>query len=69
MTTPNTPQHLEIMAATERKGRSYWTRVGAAFPTEDGKGYRLKLDFMPVSGETSLFLLPPRPTTETEEGQ
>lgn len=69
MTTQDSANHLEIMAATERNGRSYWTRVGTAFPTKDGQGYRLKLDFVPTASETSLMLLPPRPAQEAEEGR
>lgn len=63
-TPPNALGHLEIMAATERNDRSRWTRVGTAFPTKDGQGYRLKLDFVPTSPETSLILLPPQQTQE-----
>lgn len=69
MTSQDVTSHLEIMAATERKGRTYWTRVGSAFPTQDGQGYRLKLDFVPTGSETSLMLLPPRPSQDSGEGQ
>ena len=34
--------HLEILSVTAQGQRTVWTRIGTAFPTKDGKGYRLK---------------------------
>jgi hypothetical protein len=30
--------------------QSFWTRIGAAWDHEDGKGLNLQLDLMPVNG-------------------
>ncbi|MGV3616685.1 MAG: hypothetical protein ACO1SV_15260 [Fimbriimonas sp.] len=67
MSTPDATTHLEILGATERNGKTFWTRIGTAFPTKDGQGYRLKLDFMPMDAETGLLLLPPRAAQEATE--
>lgn len=32
---------------TERNGNAFWTRIGAAWLHEDGKGYGLRLDLLP----------------------
>jgi hypothetical protein len=51
-------QHLEILSAETRNGRTFWTRIGTAFSTKDGKGYRLKLRYFPLSPEAEVLLLP-----------
>ena len=43
----------------ETKARTFWNRVGAAWPTESGEGYRVQLNSFPVDGV--FVLLPPRP--------
>lgn len=40
--------------------KSYWNKIGAAFPHADGKGYNVVLDCMPFSGEIVLRLPEPR---------
>lgn len=61
--------HLEILGVTKRGERSSWNRVGTAFPTKDGKGYRLRLDFIPVKETTEIVLLPPKEQAHGGEGQ
>lgn len=34
----------------ERGEKAFWTRIGAAWDHEDGKGLTLQLDLVPVSG-------------------
>ena len=36
--------------------RSNWSKIGAAWPHQDGKGYRLVLNAVPVSGVVVLTL-------------
>ncbi len=42
-------QRLEVYVVTKYQSqgeeRSRWSRVGVAFPTKDGRGYSIKLDF------------------------
>ena len=54
------PTYFEILGAVTRKERTYWTRIGVAFPTKDGTGFRLDLDYAPVSPDAEIVMLPPR---------
>jgi hypothetical protein len=36
------------------KGDSYWTRIGAAWTSKDGKGLSLQLDTVPLDGRVVL---------------
>ena len=53
--------------------RGIWTRIGAAWPHGDGKGFSITLDIpMVISTETRLVLrereeLPATPQTESDE--
>ena len=38
-----------VFAITERDGKTFWTRIGAAFTNKDGS-INLNLDALPVSG-------------------
>lgn len=50
--------YLEVLSAITRGEKTYWTRIGTAFPTKEGKGFRLKLDYFPVSGSPEIVLMP-----------
>jgi hypothetical protein len=41
---------LDALTVREADGRSFWTRIGVAFPGRDGS-YMVKLDAMPASNE------------------
>lgn len=42
-------QRLEALAPTKGSDeRTYWRKVGVAFPLKNREGYSLKLDFMPA---------------------
>ena len=43
---------------SEGREQSYWNRIGAAWPHEDGKGLTLTLDSFPRDGRVSLRLPP-----------
>lgn len=43
-------EHRPVFAVTERDDKSFWTRVGAAFPNKDGS-INIFLDALPVSGK------------------
>ena len=46
-------QVRQVFAIADRNGRSYWTRVGAAFTNQDGSETVL-LDALPVSGRLQI---------------
>lgn len=53
----------EYMAGEEK--RTSWTKVGAAFPTADGKGINVELTpNLAVSGRLVLRVYEPKPASE-----
>jgi hypothetical protein len=42
-----------VYVISERNGRSFWNRIGAAFVNHDGS-INVKLDAVPVSGELQI---------------
>ncbi len=64
-TTNDQPSHY-VYAVRKGNGRkSYWTRIGAAWPNRDGQGFSLKLDLILVNG-ADIMIRTPR--EEHEEG-
>jgi hypothetical protein len=51
--TSKSPTHIAYHV-TERNGKSYWTRIGAAWSHKDGKGFNIELNIMPLDGSISL---------------
>ena len=47
----------------DNNGKSWFTKIGAAFPNKDGKGYTLMLDAVPASsdGQYKIMLREPLP--------
>lgn len=52
---------LDALTVRETDGKSYWTRIGVAFPGNDGS-YVVKLDAMPptTGGQYVIHLREPR---------
>ena len=50
-TTPKRPTH-RVYAVTKTEGddKGFWTTIGAAWAHQDGKGFNVKLDFLPLGG-------------------
>lgn len=65
----NPTQYLEILAVTKQGQRSQWTRIGTAFPTKDGTGYRLKMDLVPLDPAADILLLPGKDKAGDAEGR
>lgn len=42
---------LDALTVRENNGKSYWTRVGVAWPNKNGVGYIVRLDAMPAPTE------------------
>ena len=69
----NKPSHY-VYHVTDReedgndeKG-GFWTKVGAAWPHKDGKGYTISIETMPLNGRLVLRVPEERETeTEAEE--
>lgn len=65
-------ERLEAMTVRESNGKSYWTKIGVAFPAKQGEGYTVLLDAMPapVEGQFKILLrepLPPREQTQQRQ--
>lgn len=41
---------LEALVVREKDGKSYWTKVGAAFPSRDGVSFVVRLEALPLDG-------------------
>ena len=47
---PKAPQLIAYHVAARGEDKSFWTRIGAAWDHDDGKGLTLQLDLVPVDG-------------------
>jgi len=47
--TPKRPTH-RVYAVTKNGDKSYWAEIGAAWAHQDGKGFNVKLDYLPLNG-------------------
>jgi hypothetical protein len=45
----NLPSH-RVYAVTRDGKKSYWNAIGAAWPHNDGEGFNVKLDYLPING-------------------
>jgi hypothetical protein len=43
------PTH-RVYAVTKNGDKSFWTEIGAAWAHQDGKGFNVKLDYLPLTG-------------------
>ena len=61
-------ERLDALTVRESNGKSYFTKVGAAFPNKDGKGWTVLLDAMPapVEGQFKIMLREPLPRDGAE---
>ena len=61
---------LDALTVREKDGKSYWTRIGVAFPAREGPGWTLFLDAMPASneGQYKIVLRLPLPKRDAPTG-
>lgn len=51
-TDDKTPERMDAFYTKEgRDGKSYFTKIGAAFPHKDGQGYNVQLDAQRPDGK------------------
>lgn len=55
--TSNKPTH-RAYAVTKRGEKSRWQEIGAAWSHKDGKGFNLKLDYLPLNGAELVLRVP-----------
>lgn len=56
-TASNKPTH-RAYAVTKRADKSRWQEIGAAWAHKDGKGFNLKLDYLPLNGAELVLRVP-----------
>lgn len=64
-------ERLDALTVREdNNGKSWFTKVGAAFPNKDGKGYTVLLDAMPAptEGQFKIMLREPLPREDSRSG-
>jgi hypothetical protein len=49
--TGQKPTHELFAVKDGKEGKSFWTKIGAAWPHKDGNGFSLKFDFYPADGQ------------------
>jgi hypothetical protein len=47
--TAKRPTH-RVYAVTKRGEQTFWREIGAVWSHDDGDGFRLKLDYLPLNG-------------------
>jgi hypothetical protein len=64
-------ERLDALAVRESNGKSYFTKIGAAFPNKDGKGYSILLDAIPApaDGQFKIMLREPLPKDGAQRDQ
>ena len=64
--------YYEVKAPTKgRDDKTYWLRVGTAFPLKSGDGFSVVLDAIPTAtenGHIRLSLFPPKPRENAPAG-
>lgn len=60
-------ERLDALSVRESNGKSYWTKIGVAFPTKDGSGWNVLLDAIPapVDGQFKVSLMVPKPRQDS----
>jgi hypothetical protein len=55
-------ERLDAVSVRESNGKSYFTRIGVAFPSRTGNGYSVLLDAMPAptEGQFKILLMEPK---------
>ena len=48
--TPSRPRRRVYAVRKVANEESRWTEIGAAWPHQDGKGFNVKLDYLPLNG-------------------
>ena len=54
---------FHVREAKDGKGKGFWTRIGAAWPNEDGEGFNVQFDMVPLNGRIVLR------TPKADEGE
>ena len=64
-------ERLDALTVRESNGKSYFTRIGVAFPSRNGPGWSVLLDAMPAptEGQFKILLMEPKPRDDAPRQQ
>lgn len=48
------PSHTAYQVRDGKSGKSYWTRIGSAWSHNDGSGFNIQIDAVPLDGRITL---------------
>jgi hypothetical protein len=54
------PSHIAYQVRDGKDDQSFWTRIGVAWATKDGKGYTIHLNAVPLDGKIVLRVNEPK---------
>jgi len=49
-----TPSHIVYHVRDREGGEGFWTRIGAAWAHNDGKGFNIQVETVPLDGRITL---------------
>lgn len=58
------PAFIAWHVTEKKQSKSFWTRIGAAWDHDDGRGFTLQLDLIPVTGGRIVLREPSEATEE-----
>ncbi|MDX2263461.1 MAG: hypothetical protein NW215_00620 [Hyphomicrobiales bacterium] len=64
----NRPTHRAFVTFGEGRNK-VWREIGAAWAHEDGEGFNVKLDLMPLQGQQIILRTPKVKTPADEQGE
>ena len=53
-TTSKSPAFIAYQVRGKKGEKGYFTRIGAAWPQANGKGFNIQLDALPIDGRIAL---------------
>lgn len=65
-TSSNKPTH-RVFAVTKRGEKRFWQDIGACWAHKDGKGFGIKLEFLPLNGAELVIREPDAAETATAD--
>ena len=59
--TSKAPTHVAYQVRDREGGKGFWTRMGAAWPHADGRGFNIQLEAVPLDGRITLRVVSDEP--------
>ena len=66
MTTAKKPAFIAYAVTGEGK-QAFWTRIGSAWPHQNGEGFNIELNALPVNAR--IVVMPPKAEDSTESAE